>query len=416
MPYHKNKLSKDFHKTIRKLLDTSKYTEIIKSIITFIESGETILPDTISNILANVLKITTEIDDINFIISLIKEENYTELTYTSLIKIYIHKTFFDIDKVFYYYHLMKEYSIPIKRRTLCSIFSTIKDIETILYFYTDSKVQNVELVLEDYIGILHIDIPTHYKTMIIQDMANVIKSPISIKYKTIFDTLYKTIPFEPSKYFLCKKDSEKMLEKMKIYIGHFYGKNPRLLASISKSMGLFTKKKYDIVIDGANVGFFKRGTMSGKKICFSQIFELSTLLCSLGYKPIIILHMIHMEMATPIEKKLIETNRDSELFIVPKGADDDWVWLFAAISNKSSMLLTNDEMRNHFHYMNFEQEFIDWKSTKVINYDMCPDTKKFELKIPYPYLKKMEIDMRHRKLGIPYQDDSKETIWSGYSF
>ena len=79
MPYHKNKLSKDFHKTIRKLLDTSKYTEIIKSIITFIESGETILPDTISNILANVLKITTEIGDINFIISLIKEENYTEL-------------------------------------------------------------------------------------------------------------------------------------------------------------------------------------------------------------------------------------------------------------------------------------------------------------------------------------------------
>ena len=45
--------SKDFHKAIRGLIDNGKFDEIFKSTETFVESGGTALPDTISTILAN---------------------------------------------------------------------------------------------------------------------------------------------------------------------------------------------------------------------------------------------------------------------------------------------------------------------------------------------------------------------------
>tara|TARA_B100000787_G_scaffold162196_1_gene142664 strand:- start:38 stop:1288 length:1251 start_codon:yes stop_codon:yes gene_type:complete len=412
----KSSPSKDFHKQIRTLLDTGNYTEIIKTVKNHIESKKPFFPDTISNILANVPKFVTELSDIEYLLSLIKEE-FNELTYTSLINIFTNIKFFSIKKVYYYYEKMKVMGIPVKRRTISPIFKEIKEKDTIIYFYIDSKVQNIELTIEDYINILHIKLPIYFSDMITYDMSNVIDSSIDIKYKSIFDKIFKceSIDYSPNKYCVNRKESGKMVEKMKIYIGHFYGKNQSILSNISKSMKEIKKIKYSIVIDGANIGFYKRGTMSGKKICFKRLYKMAIHLSSMKYKPIIILHKSHMDNATHEEEIIIRENKEINLFIVPRGVDDDWFWLYAALSNTSSMLVTNDEMRNHFHYINFDKEFINWKNTKVINYDMDERNLEFTLKEPYPFLKKININMVHRHLGIPFQN-GKEIIWKKYSF
>mgnify|MGYP004153461407 CR=1 FL=1 len=67
--------SKDFHKAIRSLIDNEKFGEIFKSTETFVESGGTPLPDTISTIIANGDKFlprsTSPTPMLNYIISLI---------------------------------------------------------------------------------------------------------------------------------------------------------------------------------------------------------------------------------------------------------------------------------------------------------------------------------------------------------
>ena len=80
----------------------------------------------------------------------------------------------------------------------------------------------------------------------------------------------------PPPFSLSKKEKDKMLEKMKIYVGHFYGKNPRVLGTITKAMGVFQKMKYDTVIDGANVGFFKRGVLLERRFASISYSILGT--------------------------------------------------------------------------------------------------------------------------------------------
>ena len=318
MPRNKSSPSRDFHKTIRLLLDQKKYDEIFQSIRTFVESGVTILPDTIANVLANFnnifsgdsMDVITE--NVDYLLSLIEVEDYTELIYTSLIKIYG-----SCPPMFLkYYEMMKKNGVSVKRRTLAPIF---KFSDTYSFqFFNEAKVQGVPLTIEDYCNILgHLtgESQDFLRSMVIEDMVMNVKGPIStdnshhLQMSLGITSDSGEIVDAPPEFNLNKKDKEKMLDKMKIYVGHFYGKNQRVLGAITKAMGAFQKMKYDTVIDGANVGFIMRGALSGKKICFQQLFRMGRQIASNGRRPLIILHQHHVDSATTEEKALIKANK-----------------------------------------------------------------------------------------------------------
>ena len=414
MPRDKTNPSKDFHKRIRRLLDDGKFDEIIQSIRTFAESDVTILADTIANVLANFHNIPIPSgktqETVDYLLSHIKEKDYTELVYTSLIKIYA-----ECEPMFLkYYEMMKKNGVPVKRRTLAPIFEFSPTLS--FTFFNEAKVQGINLNVEDYCNILmNLTRECHnfHRSMVVEDMVKNTKGAISEEDVDHLQMCLTNIPGRidpPPSFTLSKKEKDKMLEKMKIYVGHFYGKNPRVLGTITKAMGVFQKMKYNTVIDGANVGFFKRGVLSGKKICFNQLFNLGNQLITGGYNPLIILHQHHVDTATADEKEMIKINK-VPMFIVPKGGDDDWFWLYAALSNTKSLLVTNDEMRNHFHYMNFDSEFIDWKTTHVVQYDMN-ESKKFTLNFPDSILQDMVINRTTRTIKVC--DNLGK--WSSFSF
>lgn len=418
----RNNPGKDFHKSIRNLLDTKKYSQIIQSIRTFNGSGGKISIDTISNVFANGDKIFSDSfsETLDYLLGLTNESNYTELTFTSLIRLFSLPDFYDLDKIHYYYNLMKKNSVVIKRRTLTPIFKNLESIDQIIYFYTDSKIQGIVLSIDDYINIFMKKIPVLYQNIIIEDMVNNIDQFLPEEYQEKINAIFQKKEEEPNlqKYVLSQKESGKLTEKMKIYISHFYSKNTQLLEKISKSMKTLKKMKYDIVIDGANVGFYKRGILSGKKVCFNQISSLASLFESKGKRVLIIIHNHHIEKADLNEKKIIKninSNQKINLFVVPKGSDDDWFWLFASLSNMNSYLVTNDEMRNHFYYMNLDNSFQHWKETRVINYDL--DTQNnFSLVEPYPYLKKIQINLKNGELAIPFIKKDTQVFWQLFSF
>ena len=415
--------SKDFHKAIRALIDSGKFDEIFKSTETFVESGGTPLPDTVSTILANGDKFlprsTSPTPMLNYIITLIDEKNFTELTYTSLIKLFTHSDYFNSKGFMGYYEMMKYSGIPVKRRTLAPIFKNISNTNLIMFFYADSKVQNVTLTIDDYRNIFKnmstcTDSPQFnaIHRMFIQDMAKTVEGPFSMKYLSDFNTAldYIDSSFPPPHYVVPKKETNKMLEQMRTYVSHFYGRNPSTLSNITKGMESLKKMKYTVVIDGANVGFFKQGTQSGKKISFTQLHMVVNQMVGMGYFPLVVLQKYHLDNATAVEKPLIDEmykDKKVNMFIVQKGADDDWFWLYAAISKANNTprayLLTNDEMRNHFHYMNLDQTFIDWKNTHVYNYDIDDGM----IRLITGHSRLMKIHHIYNSIYVPFLDETK---------
>ena len=441
--------AKEFHKAIRELIDSNKFDEIPKSTRNFIDSGGTPLPDTVSTIIANGDKFIISVavseppmpnssnwamspesaTDFDFIIGLINPKDFSELTYTSLIKLYSNDKYFNLDGMMSNYEKMKRRGIPVKRRTLAPIFQNINDLDILMFFYSDSKVQDVILLIDDYLNILrHLGDHPYKKFMVIQDMVNTIDYDISIIHKPSFVNSFNinanSIP--PPNYIVSKSASNKMLDQMKTYVGHFYGRNPSTMSNINKGMATLKKFKYDIVVDGANIGFYKQGVMSGKKISFIQLSKFVDFLVDKGHMPLIVLHKYHFDSANRNEIPIIESimkNKKISLFIVPKGADDDWFWLYAALANPNAYLLTNDEMRNHFHYMNFDKTFINWKDTRVINYDIVNTIDDsgiidwdYTIKIPDPFLKKIHLDMANNTINAPFINDDGVITWCLYNF
>ena len=123
-----------------------------------------------------------------------------------------------------------------------------------MFFYADSKVQNVLLLLM-IISIFFLGVGTDspqfnaIHRMFIQDMAKTLEGPFSMKYLTDFNTAFDYIDssFPPPHYVVPKKETNKMLEQMRTYVSHFYGRNPSTLSNITKGMESLKKMKYTVI-------------------------------------------------------------------------------------------------------------------------------------------------------------------------
>lgn len=111
------------------------------------------------------------------------------------------------------------------------------------------------------------------------------------------------------------------------------------------------KLGFNIIVDGANVGYFKQNYSGAPShVNYQQIDQLLQHLRSLGHTPLLILHSRHLgrHMVPDAEaEQIIQRWRsDGCLYATPKGFNDDWFWLYAAVSQRCRVV-TNDEMRDH---------------------------------------------------------------------
>ena len=117
---------------------------------------------------------------------------------------------------------------------------------------------------------------------------------------------------------------------------------------------------YDLIIDGANLGFSKanakqkvRNAAKGLKINFAVmddvIQELRTMVQSHGHRgrALVVLHAQHVRenKLTPHDKAIVERwQAEDALYITPFGMNDDWFWLYAALeaseASRHTLLLT----------------------------------------------------------------------------
>ncbi|XP_050237204.1 proteinaceous RNase P 1, chloroplastic/mitochondrial [Mercurialis annua] len=141
---------------------------------------------------------------------------------------------------------------------------------------------------------------------------------------------------------------------------------------------------FDAVIDGANIGL-----VTQKEFNFYQLNTVVSKLRQLSPSkrlPLIILHRSRVNggpAQKPNNKKLLEFWKNSgALYATPSGSNDDWYWLYAAVSY-NCLLVTNDEMRDHLFQLLGTSFFPRWKEKHQVR--LSVSRSGISLRMPPPY-------------------------------
>ncbi|XP_043704357.1 proteinaceous RNase P 2-like [Telopea speciosissima] len=129
--------------------------------------------------------------------------------------------------------------------------------------------------------------------------------------------------------------------------------------------------QYEAIVDGANVALYKQNFADGE-FSLSQIDAVLKNLYQRGERklPLVILHNKRFRalLENPSNKKLLEDwKAQGALYTTPNGSNDDWYWLYAAVTLRC-LLVTNDEMRDHIFALLGSSFFLKWKERHQVRY------------------------------------------------
>lgn len=129
--------------------------------------------------------------------------------------------------------------------------------------------------------------------------------------------------------------------------------------------------RFDVVVDGANVGYFKQNFAGAPShVDYNQVDWMVRQLIQRGCSPLVVLHCRHLyPNVVPKECAHIVKAWEKEglLLSTPAGCNDDWFWLYAAVA-MNCQVVTNDEMRDHHFQMLSPRWFCRWKERKQIHF------------------------------------------------
>ena len=438
--------SKEFHRTIRGLMNSNDYSSIPSKVVEYINSSSDyhINIDTLNSIISglshlkewntvgNFFKASMLVDEL---IKDVSPDTMKETTITSLIRFYCSE-YLEFEKIQNYVDLMITNGIPLKTRTFSPIFQLVgdvKDIHMAKTFYLQALTNNIKLVADDYINLMKV-VESHsddyLKKVIIQDFAKNIPEMTEEHYnkmRLIFldnmrveidsvgnitpgeDFFTRTIDFQMPRFGIPSTTRNNILTQIELYMNKVV-RNKGNLQTFAKFKKFIKDNNYNIVLDGANIGFFNQGTNSGKVINFEQIKTFVDYVISKGYKPLVILHSRHFKNLSGADKIVTESIMDSSLlFQTPSGMDDDIFWLYSSIFRDGTFLITNDEIRNHVFYMKLDY-LQDWKKYYIIKYDCTNSLVHFST--PSKFIPDSYYHFKSSTLIVPFKIDNHNTYYS----
>eukprot|EP00656_Telonema_subtile_P034965 TRINITY_DN3898_c0_g1_i1.p1 TRINITY_DN3898_c0_g1~~TRINITY_DN3898_c0_g1_i1.p1 ORF type:complete len:644 (-),score=183.28 TRINITY_DN3898_c0_g1_i1:170-2101(-) len=119
---------------------------------------------------------------------------------------------------------------------------------------------------------------------------------------------------------------------------------------------------WDMVIDGANIGFCNQ-SWDGGEFSMLQVMDMTMHLVQQNKTVLLVLHQKHIDKALKSEDRAVRHACETikpYLYVPLRGTNDDWYWLYAAAVGKS-MAITNDQMRDHNFQMLSPKHFLKWK-------------------------------------------------------
>merc|ERR1712195_449591 len=130
---------------------------------------------------------------------------------------------------------------------------------------------------------------------------------------------------------------------------------------------------YDVVIDGANIGYYKQNFMnSPHHVNYEQIdWIVRYFTYTLNKRVLLVMHNRHFtkRMLPSKYQYIIDFWMNNNiLYQTPAGMNDDWFWMHAALKYKT-LVVTNDEMRDHHFQMLAPKFFLRWKERHQIHFE-----------------------------------------------
>lgn len=179
---------------------------------------------------------------------------------------------------------------------------------------------------------------------------------------------------------------------------------------------LVNDDKKIVVIDGANVGYFKnRKRLKNKNEFFFQIDRFVKFLKEKGYKILIVLYYKHVlkKNLNKYCQNIIEkwNSSDVQLYSSDRNIEDDIIWITFSLylSSKCSeriYVLTNDTMRNHHKSLDTKM-FFRWRDLHQLFYDIDDGIKVI---FPPSYSHYIQYDQEENSYYIPL-DESNLGNW-----
>ena len=162
---------------------------------------------------------------------------------------------------------------------------------------------------------------------------------------------------------------------------------------------LLNGNKFDVVIDGANIGFVNSKGSSEINIKFIQT-TIQNIIEKTGKKVLLIMHQRHTN-------KLKQMNFDKtklqflSIYTTPNNLNDDWFWLYASLYYKCG-ILTNDQSRDHGYMVSYQVEIKKW----VANYQVKIEPNNLS------YIKELVLNKEYNvKSGIFTDNNSLHIIY-----
>lgn len=123
---------------------------------------------------------------------------------------------------------------------------------------------------------------------------------------------------------------------------------------------------FDVVVDGANVGYYQMNYPGAPPhVNYDQIAWVVEHLYRLGKKPLLVLHARHVQdrKVPPAYLPLVRRWREAGILcVVPYKSNDDWFWLCATVRRGGrTLVVTNDQMRDHHFQMLSRKTFLRWR-------------------------------------------------------
>lgn len=149
-------------------------------------------------------------------------------------------------------------------------------------------------------------------------------------------------------------------------------------------------RKFDIVIDGANIGYYKKNFNNAPKhVDYQQIDWVVQHFINDGKKILLVLHQRHFSPSLmPLwAKPIIQGWEDANiLYRSPVGSNDDWFWMHAALwCGRDTYVVSNDLMRDHQFQMLAHRSFSRWKERHRVGFDFGGWIgKRREVKLVFP--------------------------------
>ncbi|KAL7592204.1 hypothetical protein Lser_V15G34200 [Lactuca serriola] len=141
---------------------------------------------------------------------------------------------------------------------------------------------------------------------------------------------------------------------------------------------------FDAVVDGANLGHIKKNYFDFNEL--KSAVNSARKLSPSNKLPLVILHSCRVkgrENGNSRNKTTLQHWKESgALYVTPHGSNDDWYWLYAAISSKC-LVVTNDEMRDHLFALLGTSFFPRWKEKHQVRVSVSREGLKFHMPPPY---------------------------------